>query len=53
MVLPVQELATQVYDVVMKYCHGTSLRVALLSGASSFQDEQERLVQKSMFSFGQ
>ncbi|XP_058799740.1 probable ATP-dependent RNA helicase Dbp73D [Phymastichus coffea] len=45
-VLPVQELATQVHDVMVKYCHGTSLRVALISGASSFKDEQERLVQK-------
>ncbi|OXU20020.1 hypothetical protein TSAR_015753 [Trichomalopsis sarcophagae] len=46
-VLPVQELATQVYDVISKYSTGTSLRIALISGASLFKEEQEKLVQKT------
>ena len=46
-VLPVQELASQVFEVVSKYCHGTNLRVTLTSGAYSFEEEQEKLVQLS------
>ncbi|XP_011498935.1 PREDICTED: ATP-dependent RNA helicase DDX51 [Ceratosolen solmsi marchali] len=45
-VLPVQELATQVHEVVMKYANCTSLKVALITGATSFKEEQETLVQK-------
>ncbi|XP_014212448.1 probable ATP-dependent RNA helicase Dbp73D [Copidosoma floridanum] len=46
-VLPVQELATQVYKVVQKYSSSTSLKVALISGASSFKEEQQKLVKKT------
>lgn len=50
-VLPVQELATQVYEVISKYSTGTKLKIALISGASSFIEEQEKLIEISMLLF--
>jgi ATP-dependent RNA helicase DDX51/DBP6 len=47
-VLPVQELSSQVYEVIVKYANCVSLKVALISGATSFKEEQEILVQRSM-----
>ena len=46
-VLPVQELATQVYEVISKCSSETTLRIALITGASSFKEEQEKLVKIS------
>lgn len=45
-VLPVQELAAQVYNVMKTYTAQTKLRVALLSGAASFEQEQSNLVRQ-------
>ncbi|XP_015589283.1 ATP-dependent RNA helicase DDX51 [Cephus cinctus] len=46
-VLPVQELAAQVYKVMLLYTAHTNLRVTLISGASSFEQEQMHLVKKT------
>lgn len=46
-VLPVQELAAQVYKITKTYTAHTKLRVTLLSGAASFEQEQMNLVKKS------
>ncbi|XP_076298355.1 putative ATP-dependent RNA helicase Dbp73D [Lasioglossum baleicum] len=46
-VLPSQELAAQVYKVAVMYTSHTSLKVALLSGASSFQQEQSSILKKT------
>ncbi|KAJ0182616.1 hypothetical protein K1T71_001985 [Dendrolimus kikuchii] len=43
-VLPVQELATQVAKVFKRYCFKTRLRVALLSGSVPLQQEQQKIV---------
>ncbi|XP_015518446.2 probable ATP-dependent RNA helicase Dbp73D [Neodiprion lecontei] len=45
-VLPVQELAAQVYKVVKTYSEHTNLRVTLLSSAATFQQEQKKLVKQ-------
>lgn len=49
-VLPVQELAAQVYDVMIAYTSHTNLKVGLLSGASSFEQEQTNIIKRSMCS---
>ncbi|XP_076665727.1 putative ATP-dependent RNA helicase Dbp73D [Andrena cerasifolii] len=46
-VVPVQELAAQVYKVMVTYTSHTSLKVCLLSGASSFQQEQNSILKKT------
>ncbi|XP_057334031.1 probable ATP-dependent RNA helicase Dbp73D [Microplitis mediator] len=46
-VLPVQELAAQVYKVMITYCKNTNLRVALITGASSMEIEQTNLIKKT------
>lgn len=46
-VLPVQELAMQVAKVCKKYCTNTGLRVALLSGSTPLQQEQQQLMKYS------
>jgi len=43
-VLPVQDLATQVYKVFLQYAEGTQLRVKLVSGQKGFKQEQIELV---------
>lgn len=43
-VLPVHDLAVQVYRVYLSFCAGTNLQVALISGQASFYDEQQLLV---------
>ena len=43
-VLPVHDLAVQVYRVYTSFCVGTKLKVALISGQASFHDEQQLLV---------
>lgn len=48
-VLPVQELATQVAKVFRKYCTNTGLKVALLSGSVPLQQEQQVVVINSKF----
>lgn len=50
-VLPVQELALQVFKVIEKYVNNlsfehTRLKVGLVSGAASFEKEQEALISK-------
>ncbi|KOC60457.1 putative ATP-dependent RNA helicase Dbp73D, partial [Habropoda laboriosa] len=47
-VVPVQELATQVYKVMGTYTSHTNLKVGLLSGASSFHQEQSSILKKSV-----
>ncbi|XP_063982336.1 probable ATP-dependent RNA helicase Dbp73D [Diachasmimorpha longicaudata] len=47
-VVPVQELATQVFKVFQTYVSGTDLKVGLISGASSFEVEQRNLVERTM-----
>jgi len=47
-VLPVQELSRQVYNVMIAYTSHTNLKVGLLSGASSFEQEQYSIIRKSM-----
>ncbi|CAH4031024.1 unnamed protein product [Pieris brassicae] len=46
-VLPVQELATQVSAVFRKYCTNTGLKVALLSGATPWQKEQQQILKNT------
>lgn len=46
-VLPVSELAIQVYKVFQTYTQGTDLKVALLIGKKSFIDEQNFLVKST------
>ncbi|XP_045773964.1 probable ATP-dependent RNA helicase Dbp73D [Maniola jurtina] len=43
-VLPVQELAAQIAKVFKKYCTNTGLRVALLSGSTPLQKEQQQIM---------
>lgn len=46
-VLPVHDLAVQVYRVYASFCADTNLQVALISGQASFYEEQQLLVRKS------
>ncbi|XP_072750506.1 probable ATP-dependent RNA helicase Dbp73D [Anoplolepis gracilipes] len=46
-VLPVQELAAQVYKVMVTYTSHTNLKVGLLSGAFSFEQEQSNIIKKT------
>lgn len=48
-VLPVQELAAQVYKVMVTYTSHTNLKVGLLSGAFPFEQEQNSIIKKSMY----
>lgn len=48
-VLPVQELAAQVHKVMITYTSHTNLKVGLLSGAFSFEQEQSSIIKKSMY----
>nr|CAD7399198.1 unnamed protein product [Timema cristinae] len=43
-VLPVQDLAMQVYEVFKNYCEITDLKVLLVTGQNSFKLEQRQLV---------
>jgi ATP-dependent RNA helicase DDX51/DBP6 len=43
-VLPVQDLAKQVYQVFQTYCKGTNVKVALASGQNHLEDEQRQLI---------
>ncbi len=45
-VLPVQDLAAQVYSVFQSFAEGTGLRVRLLSASKPFAKEQYELVRK-------
>ncbi|CAL1674109.1 unnamed protein product [Lasius platythorax] len=46
-VLPVQELAAQVHKVMITYTSHTNLKVGLLSGAFSFEQEQSSIIKKT------
>ena len=46
-VLPVQDLAAQVYHVFLTYTQRTDLKVVLLTGQTSFSKEQQQLVASS------
>ncbi|KAK9293992.1 hypothetical protein QLX08_011237 [Tetragonisca angustula] len=46
-VAPVQELAAQIYKVMITYISHTNLRVGLLSGASSFYEEQRSILREN------
>lgn len=48
-VLPVQELATQVHKVMVTYSSHTNLKVGLLSGAFPFDQEQSSIIRRSMY----
>ena len=45
-VLPVRDLATQVFKVFQTYTEGSNLRVGLLVGQKIFSVEQQSLVKK-------
>ncbi|CAG5118232.1 unnamed protein product [Candidula unifasciata] len=45
-ILPVRDLAIQVYKVFQQYVQGTSLKVALLAGRKEFYLEQVKLVRE-------
>ncbi|XP_054016105.1 ATP-dependent RNA helicase DDX51 [Hylaeus anthracinus] len=47
-VVPAQELAAQVYKVMTMYTSHTSLKVGLLSGASSIEQEQNNILKKTI-----
>lgn len=47
-VLPVRDLATQVYKVFTTYCEDTPLKVALLTGQKTFTDEQQSISRKGL-----
>ncbi|XP_013775579.1 ATP-dependent RNA helicase DDX51-like [Limulus polyphemus] len=47
-VLPVRDLAAQVYNVFCSYCKGTSLRVGLAVGQKTFTEEQKTLVKQGV-----
>lgn len=47
-VLPVSDLAVQVFKVFEQFCKGTDLHVALVVGKKSFLQEKESLVQKGV-----
>ena len=47
-ILPVQDLATQVYKVFRVYAQGSGLQVKLLTGQKSFGQEQNELVRKGI-----
>ncbi|XP_014663070.1 PREDICTED: ATP-dependent RNA helicase DDX51-like [Priapulus caudatus] len=47
-VLPVKDLAQQVFEIFQAYCNGTKLKVAIcISGAASFVKEQDRMVRST------
>jgi len=48
-VLPVHDLAVQIHRVYSNYCTGTKLKVVLISGQSSFGEEQKLLVRKGCY----
>uniref|UniRef100_A0A0B6ZF66 ATP-dependent RNA helicase n=1 Tax=Arion vulgaris TaxID=1028688 RepID=A0A0B6ZF66_9EUPU len=45
-ILPVRDLAIQVYKVFQQYIQGTSLKAVLLAGKKEFHSEQVKLVRK-------
>lgn len=47
-VAPVQELAMQIFKVMVTYTSHTNLRVGLISGASAFHEEQRNIRKESM-----
>lgn len=50
-VLPVKELATQVYNVFLQFVRETSLKVQLVTGTRTFAEEQAALVRQSGSSY--
>ncbi|XP_014485624.1 PREDICTED: ATP-dependent RNA helicase DDX51 [Dinoponera quadriceps] len=46
-VLPVRELAAQVHKVMVTYTSHTNLKVGLLSGTASFEQEQSGIIKKT------
>ncbi|XP_060554216.1 LOW QUALITY PROTEIN: ATP-dependent RNA helicase DDX51-like, partial [Ruditapes philippinarum] len=47
-VLPVRDLATQVFKVFQAYCEGTDLKVGLMIGQKTLLAEQQSLVKKRL-----
>ncbi|KAI4484422.1 hypothetical protein M0802_013068 [Mischocyttarus mexicanus] len=47
-VVPIQELALQIYKVFLTFTSCTNLKVGLITGASSFEQEQYNLVSKTI-----
>jgi len=50
-VLPVQDLARQVFLVFQKYCKGTNVKVALATGQGLLDEEQKQIVKKGALRF--
>ncbi|XP_041367177.1 ATP-dependent RNA helicase DDX51-like [Gigantopelta aegis] len=50
-VLPVRDLASQVYRVFQTYCEGTNIKVGLLVGQKTFEVEQGLLVKKRQLGY--
>ena len=47
-ILPVQDLANQVYRVFRQYCEGTSIKPKLLSGQQSFAQEKIEIIKPNL-----
>ncbi|XP_067123874.1 ATP-dependent RNA helicase DDX51 [Centruroides vittatus] len=50
-VLPVRDLAEQVFKVFYNYCQNTTLTVAKVTGSKTFAEEQKSLVKKGIRGF--
>lgn len=50
-VVPVGDLAEQVYKVFCQYCKRSSLRVGLITGVNTFEKEQASLVKEGPYGF--
>lgn len=50
-VLPVRDLAEQVFKVFRDYCKGTTLNVAKITGSKTFAEEQKVLVREGIRGF--
>lgn len=48
-ILPTQDLATQVFKAFKTYSQGTNLEIALITGTNQFNNEQKQLIYESMF----
>jgi superfamily II DNA/RNA helicase len=50
-VLPVQDLAKQVFQVFQTYCKNTNVKVALATGQGQLDDEQQKIIKKGEKTF--
>lgn len=50
-ILPTQQLATQVFKTFKLYSQNTNIDICLITGTNSFAVEQQQLIQESKYSF--